>query len=144
VACTSDAEVLEEVLVALDLQHRSCWCVHRPLSTNKILGSTIMSPTAVSPLNLSLSSMIPSNQRENAERIALSTLRPDPPRSSLSAILVFLQQQVQGLDPSQVGPDHFVRVASEDVYSWIEQLNPTVNVLRAFSATVGDPGMLRK
>ena len=38
----------------------------------------------------------------------------------------------------QGGPDHFIRVASEDVYSWIEQLNPTVNVLRAYSANPGD------
>ena len=100
-----------------------------------------MSPTAVSPLNYQPilifddTFKLPKGKRR---RIALSTTRPAPPRSSLSAIIVFLRQQVQRLDLSQVGPDHFVRVASEDVYGWIEQLNPTVNVIRASSATVGD------
>ena len=52
---------------------------------------------------------------------------------SPAAILTVLQQQVQGLDQSRSGDDR-----------WTKWLDPTINVLFSFSATVGaGVGMVR-
>jgi hypothetical protein len=47
--------------------------------------------------------------------------------NSPSAILAILQQQVQGLDQSRSGDDR-----------WTKWLDPTINVLYTFSATLGE------
>jgi hypothetical protein len=100
-----------------------------------------MFPTAVSPLNFQPILIFDDTfkpPRENGRKNCSIYAPPGSTPELPSAILVFLWQQVQGLDLSQVGSDHLVRVASEDVYRWIEQLNSTVNVLRACSETFGD------
>ncbi|KAF8477926.1 hypothetical protein DFH94DRAFT_845852, partial [Russula ochroleuca] len=102
-----------------------------PLSENNIFSSALMShsqPTASSSSNFQL---IINNALEAYKKRTKSDLLAHPLAPQLQAcdspgaILAVLQQQVQGLDQS--GTDD----------RWTKWLDPTVNVLFAFSVTLG-------
>jgi hypothetical protein len=104
---------------------------HHPLSTNNLIASALMShpqPTASSSSNFQL---IINNALEAYKKRTKNDLLAHPLAPQLQAcdssgaILAVLQQQVQGLDQSR----------SDD--RWTKWLEPTVNVLFAFSATLG-------
>jgi hypothetical protein len=109
-----------------------------PLSENNIFSSALMShsqPTASSSSNFQL---IINNALEAYKKRTKSDLLAHPLAPQLQAcdspgaILAVLQQQVQGLDQS--GTDD----------RWTKWLDPTVNVLFAFSVTLGTGiGMVR-
>ena len=99
-------------------------------STNKLLASALMSqshPTASS----SNFQLVIINALEAYKKRTKNDLLAHPLAAQLQAcespgaILAVLQQQVQGLDQSQ----------SDD--RWTKWLDPTVNVLFAFSTTLG-------
>ena len=104
-------------------------------TTNKLFASALMShshPTAASSTTSTNFQLIINNALKVYEKRTKNDLVAHPLASQLQAcnspndILAVLQQQVQGLDQSRSGDDR-----------WTKWLDPTVNVLFAFSATVG-------
>ena len=104
---------------------------HRPLSTKKLLATSLMahSHTSASSSNFQL---IINNALKAYEKRTKNDLLAHPLASQLQVcnspgdILAILQQQVGGSDQSRNGDDR-----------WTKWLDPTVNVLFAFSATLG-------
>jgi hypothetical protein len=107
--------------IALRLSHR----------TNKLPASAIMSHSHLAASSSSNFQLIINSALEAYEKRTKKDLLAHPLAvqlqacDSLSAILAVLQQQVQGLDQSR----------SDD--QWTKWLDPTVNVLFSFSATLG-------
>jgi hypothetical protein len=108
---------------------------HRPLGTDKLLASALMSQshrdlTAASSSNFQL---IINNALKAYEKRTKKDLLAHPLASQIqacnspSAILAVLHQQVQELDQSQSSDDR-----------WTKWLDPTVGVLYALSATLGE------
>ena len=102
-------------------------------TTNKLLDLTIMSQTP--PTTSSSSSnfqLMINNALNKYKQRTKKDLREHPLAAQLqscdspSAILVVLQQQVQGLDPSRSTDER-----------WTKWLDPTVNVLYTFSSVLG-------
>ena len=89
-------------------------------------------PSAAAAASSSNFQLIINNALKEYEKRTKKDLLAHPLASQLQAcsspgdILAVLQQQVRGLDRSQSGNER-----------WTKWLNPTVNVLFAFSATVG-------
>ena len=103
-------------------------------NTNKFLDLTIMSkthPTTASTSTSNFQLMINNALNKYKERTK-KDLREHPLAAQLqscdspSAIIIVLQQQVQGLDPSRSADER-----------WTKWLDPTVNVLYAFSGILG-------
>ena len=105
--------------------------VHHPLSTNKPLVSALMSHSQPAAAPSSNFQLIIYNALEAYRKRTKNDLLAHPLAPQLQAcdspgaILAVLRQQLQGLDQS--GTDD----------RWTKWLDPTVNVLFAFSATVG-------
>ena len=109
-----------------------------PSNTNKLLALTLMShvrPTAASSSSSSSSSNfqeIINNALNKYRNLTKKDLLAHPLAAQLefcdspSAILVVLQEQVQGLDQSRSTDER-----------WTKWLGPTVNVLYAFSSVLG-------
>ena len=99
--------------------------------TNKLLASAIMSHPQLAASSSSNFQLIINSALKAYEKRTKKDLLAHPLAAqlqsceSLSAILAILQQQVEGSDQTQ----------SDD--RWTKWLDPTVNVLFAFSATVG-------
>ena len=107
---------------------------HHHLSTNKLLPFALMSQshlTASSSLSSSNFQLIINNALKAYEKRTKKDLLAHPLAAelqacnSLTAILAVLQQQVDWLDQSR----------SDD--RWTKWLDPTLNVLFSFSATLG-------
>jgi hypothetical protein len=103
---------------------------HHPLITNKTPRSALMShsqPTAASSnFQLIVNNALDMYKKRTKNDLLAHPLAPQLQAcESPGAILAVLQQQVQGLDQSR----------SDD--RWTKWLDPTVNVLFAFSATLG-------
>ena len=102
-------------------------------STNRLLAFTLMpqTPTTASSSSSNFQLMI-NNALNKYKQRTKNDLREHPLAAQLqscdspSAILVVLQEQVQGLDPSR----------STDA-RWTKWLDPTVNVLYTFSSVLG-------
>ena len=106
---------------------------HRyPLSSESLLDSALMSyshttASSSSGLRLIISNALKSYQKHTKIDLLTHPLASQPQAyDSPGAILAFLQQQVQGLDQSQITEDR-----------WINSLDPTVKVLFSYSATLG-------
>jgi hypothetical protein len=108
---------------------------HHLSSTNKPLSLNIMShtqPTATSSSSSSNFQLIIDNALDTYKKRTRKDLRAHPLAAQLqtcnspTAILTVLQQQVQGLDQSRNADER-----------WTKWLDPTVNVLYAFSGVLG-------
>ena len=112
-------------------QRKESAIVSLNLVTNKLLASAIMSHSHLAASSSSNFQLIMNSALKKYEKHTKKDLLAHPLAAqlqacdSLSAILAIFQQQFQGLDQSR----------SDD--RWTKWLDPTVNVLFAFSATVG-------
>jgi hypothetical protein len=99
--------------------------------TNKLLASAVMSHPHLAASSSSNFQLIINSALKAYEKRTKKDLLAHPLAAqlqacdSLGAILAILQQQIQGLDQSR----------SDD--RWTKWLDPTVNVLFSFSATLG-------
>jgi hypothetical protein len=104
---------------------------HHPLTTNNLPASVLMSHSQITPASSSNFQLIIYNALEAYKKRTKNDLLAHPLAPQLQAcdspgaILAILQQQAQGMDQSR----------SDD--RWTKWLDPTVNVLFAFSATLG-------
>ena len=104
---------------------------HRPLITNKLSASTIMSHSHITAASSSNFQLIINNALEAYKKRTKDDLRAHPLAPQLQAcdspgaILAVLQQQVHGVDQSQSGD------------RWTKWLDPTINVLFAFPSMLG-------
>ena len=108
---------------------------HYPLPTATVFkpsALTLMSHTQSAATSSSKFQLIINNALKAYEKRTKEDLVTHPLAAQLqtcrtpAAILPILQEQVQGLDKSQLGDER-----------WSKWLDPTVNVLFAFSATIG-------
>jgi len=122
----------EPLLLSISLPHYSR-IRHRPLSTNKHRYPTVMSRTHPAGPSLPNFQLILSNALKVYEKQTKNDLLAHPLAAQLqacqspSSILVILQQQVHELNRSRASDDRLTK--------W---LDPTVNVLYAFSETLGE------
>ena len=115
--------------------YRPCANIHQhpPSSANKLLASAIMSHTNPIATSSSNFQQVFSNALEEYERYTKQDLLAHPLAAQLQAcespnsILLVLQQRLQGPNRSQNIDDRLTKC-----------LVPTVNVLYAFSATLGE------
>jgi hypothetical protein len=104
---------------------------HHPPSTNKLFSFPYMSHSHLAASSSSNFQLIINNALDAYKKRTKNDLLAHPLAPQLQAcdspgaILAVLQQQLQGLDQSQ----------SDD--RWTKWLEPTVNVLFAFSSTLG-------
>ena len=114
--------------------------IHRPLNTNILFTSALMSHSraTVSEPSSSNFQQVIDNALKAYEKRTKKNLVAHPLASQLQAcespgdILAVLQQQIQGPDQSRSG-------AGE---RWTKWLDPTINVLLSFSQTVGTVGLV--
>jgi hypothetical protein len=107
---------------------------HRPLITNNLPASALMSYTHLTAVSSSNFELIIDNALKAYKKRTKKDVLAHPLASQLQAcdspgaILAVLQQQVQGLDQSR----------SSDDNRWSMWLGPTVNILYSLSETLGE------
>ena len=103
------------------------------LSTNNLFSCALMSHSHLTASSSNNFQLIFNNALKAYEKHTKKDLLAHPLASQLqacnspAAVLAILQQQVQGLDQSRSGDDR-----------WTKMLDPTINVLYTFSATLGE------
>jgi hypothetical protein len=120
--------ILVGKLHVMDTSHGSGISPHRPLITNKLFASALMSHPHLSAASFQLIFNNALNAYEKCTKIDLLThplIFELQACNSPAAILVVLHQKVQGLDQSQSSGDRRTK--------W---LDPTVKVLYTLSATL--------
>lgn len=105
--------------------------IRRRLSTRTLIASSVMSHSYLTATSSSNFQLILNNALKAYQKLTKRDLLTHPLASSLqacdspTAILVVLQQHVQGLDQSRSGDDR-----------WTKWLDPTVKVVYVFSSTL--------